>query len=300
MYEEFDDFQGSKQLERRGSNMAITAEDIHNVSFSIDRKGYDVDEVDVFLEHVADEIDIMNQRIDALVAELDSKEEALAKAQAQAQAQEQAKAQQGKPEAPAQADAAPSAAPAAANAADAAEVAALKQQVADLQAKLDEKAANDAAISQALIVAQRSADEILANARSESSNIIKDADEEADRIVSKAEADRQKIIDSIRTLEADRSDVRAEYRDMLANFMADAQKKLAEIDGDARRSNVTAQARAEANASAYDAAAPAASQAASGVSAVKSAIAPSASGYIDKDFSGFGAADSDFAFDDID
>ena len=37
--------------------MAITSAEIHNQSFSIDRKGYDVDEVDVFLEHVADEID---------------------------------------------------------------------------------------------------------------------------------------------------------------------------------------------------------------------------------------------------
>ena len=40
--------------------MAITSAEIHNQSFSIDRKGYDVDEVDVFLEHVADEIDGMN------------------------------------------------------------------------------------------------------------------------------------------------------------------------------------------------------------------------------------------------
>ena len=53
--------------------MAITAADIQNVSFSIDRKGYDVDEVDVFLEHVADEVDAMNaagfaQVIDAGVA----------------------------------------------------------------------------------------------------------------------------------------------------------------------------------------------------------------------------------------
>ena len=39
--------------------MAITSEDIQNQSFSIDRKGYDVDEVDVFLEHVADEIDLL-------------------------------------------------------------------------------------------------------------------------------------------------------------------------------------------------------------------------------------------------
>ena len=51
--------------------MAITAEDIHNQSFAIDRKGYDVDEVDVFLEHVADEIDYLNDRIAELEEELE-------------------------------------------------------------------------------------------------------------------------------------------------------------------------------------------------------------------------------------
>ena len=44
--------------------MAITSADINNQSFSIDRKGYDVDEVDVFLEHVADEIDYLNDEKD--------------------------------------------------------------------------------------------------------------------------------------------------------------------------------------------------------------------------------------------
>jgi hypothetical protein len=93
--------------------------------------------------------------------------------------------------------------------------------------------------------------------------------------------------------------VRAEYRDMLANFMADAQRKLAEIDGDARRANVTAQARAEMNAGLY---APAAEPqvAPAPVAPAPAAAVPSASGYIDKDFSGFGAADADFEFDDID
>ena len=43
--------------------MAITSSDIQNQSFSIDRKGYDVDEVDVFLEHIASEIDEMNSTI---------------------------------------------------------------------------------------------------------------------------------------------------------------------------------------------------------------------------------------------
>ena len=51
--------------------MAITASDIHNQSFSIDRKGYDVDEVDVFLEHV-DEIDILNDTIAHLQDQLEA------------------------------------------------------------------------------------------------------------------------------------------------------------------------------------------------------------------------------------
>ena len=50
--------------------MAITSAEIHNQSFSIDRKGYDVDEVDVFLEHVADEIDGLNQQIASLQSQV--------------------------------------------------------------------------------------------------------------------------------------------------------------------------------------------------------------------------------------
>ena len=252
--------------------MALTAAEIQNVSFSIDRKGYDVDEVDVFLERVAEEVDGMN----LFIADLQGQ---LADAQATAAAA---------PVADFAADETKAFAP---QAVDSEQVAALQAQIADLEAKLAEKNANDSAISQALIVAQRSADEVLANARAEASNIIKDADEEADRIISKAESDRMRIVDSIRSLETDRADVRAEYRDMLANFMADAQKKLAEIDGDARRANVSAQARSDANAAVNYAP----------VDPVRpsqtAAVAPSASGYIDKDFSGFGAADDGFEFD---
>ena len=258
--------------------MAITAAEIQNVSFSIDRKGYDVDEVDVFLEHVAEEIDTMNQRIEGLVAELDAKEAEIAAA--------------------AEAAAAPAPVAAAIDVAagddDTDDAATLKARIADLEAKLAEKTANDSAISQALIVAQRSADEIVANARAEASNIIKDADEEADRIIGKAEADRMRIAESIRALETDRSDVRAEYREMLSNFMADAQKKLAEIDGDARRAAVSAQARNDVNAASY---APVANVAPAAEVAPAAAVAPSASGYIDKDFSGYGDADAGFEFD---
>ena len=250
--------------------MAITAADIQNVSFSIDRKGYDVDEVDVFLEHVADEIDALNR----LIADLEEQV-----AGGAADVAEAVEVTEGAEEFVA--------------AADAGELAELQARIIELETQLSEKSANDNAISQALIVAQRSADEVLANARTEASNIIKDADEEADRIIGKAEADRLRIAESIRSLETDRSDVRAEYREMLANFMADAQKKLAEIDGDARRAAASAQARNDAGAANYAPAAGAAPVAAEPVAAV----APAASGYIDKDFSGYGDADAGFEFD---
>ena len=46
--------------------MAITCVDIMDISFSISRKGYDVDEGDVFLERVAEEVDASNTKISAM------------------------------------------------------------------------------------------------------------------------------------------------------------------------------------------------------------------------------------------
>jgi len=258
--------------------MALTSEDIQNVSFSIDRKGYDVDEVDVFLEHVADEVDAMNGLISELQYKLD---EALMSADEAAPVTQDAPLVAGE------------------ESGEASErIAELEAQVAELEEKLSEKNANDSAISQALIVAQRSADEIVANARLDASNIIRDADEEAGRIVGKAESDRLKIAEAIRSLEADRSDVRAEYREMLSTFMADAQRKLAEIDGDSRRAAAASQARLDANSAAYAVEiAPAPSSYSVPAPAQASTPAPKTSGYMEKDFSGYGDAADDFPID---
>lgn len=257
--------------------MALTAEDIQNVSFSIDRKGYDVDEVDVFLERVADEVDAMNKTIASLEEQVEVARNAVPVIGAAA---------------------AEEAIDEAALEAKTAQVAELERKLADLERQLSEKSANDNAISQALIVAQRSADDIVSNARAEASNIVKDADEEADRIIGKAESDRLKIAESIRALENDRSDVRAEYREMLANFMADAQRKLAEIDGDSRRATASAQARADANASYMPSNMVEYTPLGSGSAPVPATNAPQpTSGYVDKDFSGYGDADDAFVFD---
>ena len=132
--------------------MAITSAEIHNQSFSIDRKGYDVDEVDVFLEHVADEIDGMNAQIIQLENQLDDRKfDGF--------------------DTPARTVEMP--------VVDDSLLAEKDERIADLERQLEAKKADDNAIAQALIIAQRSADEIIANANAQSAATIKDAEEAA-------------------------------------------------------------------------------------------------------------------------
>ena len=56
--------------------------------------------------------------------------------------------------------------------------------------------ADDNAIAQALIIAQRSADEILAKANANATETIQDARDEAQRIIDRANTDRQDVIDA--------------------------------------------------------------------------------------------------------
>lgn len=195
--------------------MAITAADIHNQSFSIDRKGYDVDEVDVFLEHVAEEIDILNDQIEQLEQQLDDSAFAGFDAPAAPVGDEPAES-----------------APVAAGV-DAAEyedaLAEKDALIADLERQLSDKKADDSAIAQALIIAQRSADEILAKANAQANETIQDAREEAQRIIDRANNDRQDVVEAIRKLQDDREDAREEYADLLKDIIDDATRKLASI-----------------------------------------------------------------------
>ena len=267
--------------------MAITAAEIHNMSFSIDRKGYDVDEVDVFLEHVADEIDAMNNQIAQLEGQLDDRFDGF--------------------DTPAHIE------PVQAGVSD--QVLAEKDaRIAELERQLEAKKADDNAIAQALIIAQRSADEIIANANAQAAATIKDAEDEGTRIVDKAEAERQKVLDAIKKLEDDREDVREDYKDLLTDFIGDATRKLAEIGGSvsapapvsahartidvveaSATGRVTAPAQAPINrdgAGAYSV-----PQATGAVVAAPATPMPSG---VEKDLSGFGDADDAFEFEEID
>ena len=268
--------------------MAITSAEIHNQSFSIDRKGYDVDEVDVFLEHVADEIDGMNAQIAQLENQLDDRKfEGF--------------------DTPARVEA-----PVVVT--DDAALAEKDARIADLERQLEAKKADDNAIAQALIIAQRSADEIIANANAQAAATIKDAEDEGTRIVDKAEAERQKVLDAIKKLEDDREDAREDYQELLTDFIADATRKLAEIGGEIPTPSLPASAHARVAETTVEATgrvmtSPAqapinvdgtAAYAMPQTGAVSVAPATPTPSRVEKDLSGFGDADDAFEFEEID
>ena len=270
--------------------MAITSEDIQNVSFSVDRKGYDIDEVDVFLERVADEVDILNARIAELESQVNDDQFAGFETVAMDAVADEA------------AEDAYDEAPAADVDADA-----QNARIADLERQLREKKANDNAIAQALIIAQRTADETLAKAEDTADQIIADAREEAAAIIADANADKQEIIDETRKLDEDCEAIRGRFQDILKDFINDATTKLADISD----ASIMASAHARSNkiAARQEAAAAAPVQSAAGYvtpvfaadNVIASAAVPTSSMAADRDLSGFGdAAVNDLEFDDLD
>ena len=284
--------------------MAITADDINNQSFSIDRKGYNVDEVDVFLEHVADEIDALNAQVADLQGQLEQAEQEDAFAgfdtpataimepvadepveeveEVEAVEEPEIIADEALQEALAEKDA----------------------RIAELEAALEDERADGSAIAQALIIAQRSADELRASAKNEAANIIADAEREADRIVAMAEEQRQRIANSITKMEDDREDSRAAYQEMLQDFIADATQKLAYLGNVASRPRtqyVPLEPMAAAAAEVAPVAATGQLMDLQAAPAYASMAAATVKPMAEKDFSGFGDADDDmFAFDELD
>lgn len=260
--------------------MAMTSADIQNQSFSIDRKGYDVDEVDVFLEHIANELDDMNALIDQLQSELDDNKF-------------------GGFDRPARS----------VSGASSEELAEKDARIAELERQLEEKKADGNAIAQALIIAQRSGDEIIATANAEAAQTRADAEEEAQRILDKANGEKQKIMDAIKDLEEDREDVRGEYQDLLKDFIESASKKLVEIGGPASAPVASAHAKTTSRPTTKaqapirkDSTATAAAYATPSASTSSSVVVPTTPrpSKVEKDLSGFGDADDGFEFEEID
>ena len=177
--------------------MAITPADIESMTFSAAKKnGYNTEEVDAFLDQLSGEVDAMLQKIADLKSRLNSSEQQLAASQAQvAQLMEQNEG--------AGAFGFP-ATPIAAEPQDAGIIASERQ------------------ISQVLIIAQQSADKLIADAQVNADTIRSEADQKAREVIRQALAEKQAEMDEIDRLKQSREDFRGEYKKLLQHFMDDA------------------------------------------------------------------------------
>ena len=169
--------------------MAITPADIQAQTFSEAKRGYDPGEVDVFLEQVSAEVDAMLNKIVDLKNRLTATEQQLADAQAALAAQ---------PE--------PAPAPA--------------------PAPQPEYSASERQISAALIAAQQTADNIIAEARENAERIRNEADNKAREVIRQALAEKQTEIEEIDRLKASREEFKSEYIKLIQHFMDDAQNSF--------------------------------------------------------------------------
>lgn len=282
--------------------MAITSSDIQNQSFKIERRGYDVDEVDVFLERVASEIDDLNDEIARLRVQV---KEAASASRTEVISE--------RPAAASDEEAKPAGI-------DPALVAEKDAMIAELEAKLRDRKSDDTAIAQALIVAQRTADEIVSKAKADAGQTRQNAEDEGRRILEKANVEKQKVIDHINELSSSREKVREQYQDMLKEFIGSATQRLAEIGGEVTAgidipaellemttfdatSSAGTQQKAEAEkpaAATWEPSPAVATYTTPTVTPSASAPAAPKPSTASKDFSGYGDADDTFSFDDMD
>ena len=143
--------------------MAITPADIEQQTFSPSKHGYDPEEVDAFLEQISSEVDAMLQKIADLKGRLNTAEQQLSASQAQVASLEE------------QLNAAP----------ERMEV----TTVAPTPAVQDDLAASESQISRVLIVAQQSADKLVADARDNAERIRNEADQKAREVIRQALAE---------------------------------------------------------------------------------------------------------------
>ncbi|MGI6231114.1 MAG: DivIVA domain-containing protein [Tractidigestivibacter sp.] len=180
--------------------MAITPADIEQQTFSPSKHGYDTEEVDAFLEQLSSEVDAMLQKIADLKGRLNNSEQQLAAAQAQvANLQEQVS-----------------------NAASYENVEVTPAPAPAPVAQSDSMIPTEHQISQVLIVAQQSADKMVADARDNAEQIRSEAEQKAREVIRQALAEKQNELDEIDRLKQSREDFRSEYKKLLQHFMDDA------------------------------------------------------------------------------
>ena len=187
--------------------MAITKHDIDNVSLTIVNEGYDPEEVDLLLERIGDEVDNFNRALVEAASRIDA-------AEGRANAAEQQAAQ--------------------------------SAQIAQSSQGIGQNTASEHQIAQALIAAQKSADELRESAKNESDKACREAEKRARDIVRDALSEKQRILDEVDRLRESTESFRSEYMGVLGRFSSEAQKVMPKL-GDASP-NVEQEKKATADA----------------------------------------------------
>lgn len=175
--------------------MSITALDIQQQSFGTSRHGYDPEEVDVFLERVAEEIDNLNRFSAEANARIRAAEERAAQAEERA-----------------------------------AQIETRLVQVEQRAQTTSSNGITEESISKAFIAAQRSADALMEEARREGEKVYREAEAKARDIIRDTLAEKQGVIGEIDRLRESCEKFRTEYLSLLNHFQADAQKLLPKMD----------------------------------------------------------------------
>ena len=225
--------------------MAITKEDIQNEGFEHSMRGYNVEQVDVFLERVAKEVDVMNTRIGELEIQLASTKDELSNAQEQLSAREnlspeeleQSKAREKQTreeleQAQAKLADAVVRAETAENLMRDAEIRAkaAEEQIAPLQEQLAEKNKLDSAIAEAFISAQRSAEQIKEEARAEGDRIYRESEAKAREFIRESLAKKAAVNNEIESLQTSMTKFKTEYLGMLARFTSQAKGEFKSME----------------------------------------------------------------------
>lgn len=220
--------------------MSITAMDIQQQGFEHSLRGYDVEQVDDFLERVASEVDALVKENEALKAQVAAAPAAPADA-------EQPAAAAGSDERIAQAEAAAKAAADQARAiavqakATEDELRSAKATIAEMEKKLAEKDSLDSTISNAFISAQRAADAMMTEARNSADSLKEEARAEGERIYRESEAkarefireallEKQRIVDETEALSTSCDNFRAQYRALIDHFSTEADRRFTDVN----------------------------------------------------------------------
>lgn len=178
--------------------MPITPAEIQQKTFSeAKRRGYEPGEVDEFLEQISRDIDAMLRKIADLKNRLTAAE---TKNSELAGEMEKVRAEADKAVADARA-AVPAAAPAAA-----------------AGGKPNIYSATEEQLSAALIVAQQTADRIVAEAKANAERIRVDADNQARKVIRQALDEKQAELDEVERLKVSRENFRTEYLALIQKF----------------------------------------------------------------------------------